>query len=70
MEFTHFVPTILYPVVTQEGVLEVLRQMKSKMAAGPDSIQSFLLKDCSINFARPLSGLFTLCLETGTFPMQ
>ena len=56
------------PSFSEGEVLASLKRLKGKLTAVPDMIPSFLLKDCSLVFARPLTALFNLCLSTETFP--
>lgn len=55
---------------TVEEVTTALKKLKGKLTAGPDSVPSFLLKDCGSVFAKPLTFIFNLCLRKATFPSQ
>ena len=62
------VPSFSLPYVSEELVLKYLKQFNSNLTNGPDGIPSFLLKDCSIIFVKPLAALFNLILKTNHFP--
>ena len=39
------------------------------MTTGPDEVQSFLLRDCAIVLARPLTIIFNLIINCDDFPI-
>lgn len=43
-------------------------RLRDRMTSGPDSIPSFVVKDCIRVFSTPLVSLFNLSLRTNTFP--
>ena len=55
-------------VVTKESVEEVLRSLKPNKAAGPDEVESRLLKECSTEIAPILCGLFRKSMDEGEVP--
>lgn len=61
-------PTLSVPIITEETVLKCLKKCKPKMTTGPDGIPSFLLRDCAIIFAKPLTILFNMSLKALCFP--
>lgn len=61
---------LLIDVFSEEEVLASLRKLRGKLTAGPDQIPSFLLKDCGLVLAKPLTIIFNLCLRTGIFPVK
>ncbi len=56
------------PLITNEDVVAACKKLKSKFTAGVDGIPAFLVKDCAVLFATPLTRLFNLCIQTGQFP--
>lgn len=68
LQVTCNVPQLSIPYITEEDVLKALKKFKNKLTTGPDGIPAFLLKDCAVIFALPLSIIFNLSLQTATFP--
>lgn len=62
------VPHLAIPLINEVDVLNALKLVKPKLTTGPDGIPAFLLKDCALLFAFPLSVIFSLSLQTATFP--
>lgn len=54
--------------IPEQVVTTALKQLKPKATVGADRIPAFVLKDCAIVFACPLTFLFNLSLQTSTFP--
>ena len=52
----------------ENRVFDLLRKMNANKAAGPDGLQSKLLKACAKGLAKPLSVLFHSCFKTGVIP--
>lgn len=61
-------PNIDIHSFTEEDIKRSISQLKNKMTAGHDQIPSFLVKDCSGVFIKPLTFLFNLALRTSVFP--
>jgi len=55
-------------IVTQDGVLKLLLDLKENKASGPDSIPSRVLKAAAEPVSHCLQLLFTASLQTGTVP--
>ena len=49
-------------------IFKLLRNMNTNKAAGPDNLQSKLLKSCSSGLAKPLSVLFNKFFKSGKLP--
>lgn len=60
---------ILHPVTYDETVC-ALKKLKNKMTSGSDDIPSFLVNDCAIVLAKPLTTIFNLCLKTNVYPQK
>ena len=54
--------------INENSVMEVLGKLNPNKACGPDGISNRLLKNCAHSLARPLTCLFTECLETQKYP--
>lgn len=52
----------------EHTVLKHLRKLKGKFTSGFDYVPSFLLKDCAMVLARPLTYIFNTILSNGLFP--
>ncbi|XP_030767047.1 uncharacterized protein LOC115890839 [Sitophilus oryzae] len=52
----------------ESDVLNALRKLKAKVTAGPDSVPSFIVRDCAAVFSKALTKIFNLALRTNTFP--
>ncbi|XP_045471763.1 uncharacterized protein LOC123678670 [Harmonia axyridis] len=64
-----FTQSLAIPEITEDDVLRSLKKCKANMTSGPDGIPSFLLKDCAIILARPLTLIFRLSLSVQCFPI-
>ena len=67
----HFPPndhTLMYSVITVEGVKNFLRNLYINKACGPDLISPCLLKEGATIIALPLSIIFNRSLEQGYVP--
>lgn len=53
---------------TEEDILLSLRSLKDNLVMGNDNIPSFILKDCAQVFVGPLHHIFTLSVQSSTFP--
>ena len=51
----------------EKMVFGLLRKMNANKAAGPDGIQSRLIKMCAKGLAKPLTTLFNKCFGTGKY---
>lgn len=49
-------------------IITASKKLKNKLTSGPDSIPSFIVKDCIGVLADPLQHIFNLILSTSTFP--
>ena len=56
------------PVITHDQVHGILRSMNVKKAGGPDGIPPRVLRECASALAPILVQLYSLCLNTNTFP--
>lgn len=54
--------------ITLEDVLWSIKKLRPKKSCGPDLIPPYILKGCGEIIAEPLLKLFTLSLDTNTFP--
>lgn len=54
--------------VTENEVCKAIQQLKPTMTAGPDSIPSFLVRDCATVLKKPLTAIFNLILKQSIFP--
>ena len=52
----------------EHKIFDLLRTMNANKAAGPDGLQSKLLKSCARGLAKPLSVLFGQCFALGKLP--
>ena len=57
------------PVITHDRVHGILKSMNVRKASGPDGIPPRVLRECASELAPVLVQLFTLCLNTNTFPL-
>ena len=53
-----------------DDIYNILRQINSSKAAGPDGIHGKVLKNCARTLAYPLSLLFNMSFSTGCIPMD
>ena len=61
-------PSMPEIVISQEGVLKLLKDLKENKASGPDNIPSRVLKVAAEPVSLCLQLLFTASLRTGTVP--
>ena len=61
-------PSMPETVISQEGVLKLLKDLKENKASGPDNIPSWVLKVAAEPVSICLQHLFTASLRTGTVP--
>ncbi|KAJ3643854.1 hypothetical protein Zmor_026539 [Zophobas morio] len=54
--------------ITENDVLKAIYNLKNSCVAGIDKIPSFLIKDCSAVFLKPLCYIFKLCIKNAIFP--
>ena len=54
----------------EKNVFDLLRKMNANKAAGPDGIQSKLIKMCAQGLAKPLTKLFNVSFKTGKIPKK
>src|ERR1700755_1883082 len=56
------------PVITHDRVHGILKTMNVRKASGPDGIPPRVLRECASKLAPVLVQLYSLCLNTNTFP--
>ena len=56
------------PPVMEDELVGILSKSKNKLTSGADMIPSFLLRDCKLILAKPLSIIINLSIRTSTFP--
>ena len=54
--------------ISHLDVIKIISSFKQKRSSGWDEIPIFILKKCSVQFAKPLAYLVNLSFESGTFP--
>ena len=54
--------------ISTAGIQELLREVDTKKAPGPDNIPAWVLKHCATEIAPILSRLFSQSLNTGHIP--
>ena len=54
--------------LSESTVLGLLKKMNYNKAAGPDGIQSKIMKYCAKCLAKPLTIIFNKCFESGSLP--
>ena len=54
--------------ISQDDILQALKNLKPNSCAGLDGIPAFFIKDCSSVLIEPLYILFNKCIRTGKFP--
>lgn len=54
--------------VSYDEVYERLRELKDDSSSGPDGIPPIVLKNCAFSLTIPLTVLFHISLQSGTFP--
>ncbi|KAJ3644314.1 hypothetical protein Zmor_026980 [Zophobas morio] len=57
-----------FPLICEDDLTSVMERFSNKCTSGDDLIPSFLIRDCRLVFAKPLSILFNLAIKTCTFP--
>ncbi|GJQ83049.1 hypothetical protein Trydic_g20063 [Trypoxylus dichotomus] len=55
-------------ILSESDILSAIKSLKNKLTSGCDQVSSFVLKDFSLIFLRPLLSIFNLILRTSTFP--
>lgn len=55
--------------ISEKDVYSTLKNFKNSFTMGPDSIPSFLLRDCATVFVQPLVYLYNLIIKTSIFPV-
>ena len=63
-------PTLGNIVVSETGVLQLLKKLKPNKASGPDNISPRVLKELAEQLSKPLSELFQHSITTGDVPHQ
>ena len=63
-------PTLPDIIITEKGVLKMLKKLNPNKAAGPDKISPRVLKELAEPVCRPLTTLFQHSINTGTVPRQ
>ena len=66
--FTKVNNTVSVTYISEDEIIGELKRMKNSMTSRPDSIPSFLLKDCAHVLSKPLSHIFNIMLKSSTFP--
>ena len=56
--------------VSERKVTKAIKHLKVSPTAGPDSIPSFLMKDCATILCKPLTIIFNLILKTSTYSQK
>jgi hypothetical protein len=54
--------------VSEAEVINIIKSLKSKNAAGYNGISSKILKQCAHKTIKPLTHIYSLSLTTGVFP--
>ena len=55
-------------IITEAGVLKIIKGLNAHKACGYDGISNQLLKRCCYSIAHPLTLLFNKCMSEGIFP--
>ncbi|XP_063915315.1 uncharacterized protein LOC135131472 [Zophobas morio] len=55
-------------VISEDDVSRAIKLLKDSQVAGDDQVPSFLVKDCSNVFVKPLMHIFNIILKTSCFP--
>ena len=58
------------PVISQDRVYGILSSLKVRKAGGPDGIPPRVLRECAFELSPTLVRLYSLCLQTSTFPLS
>ena len=64
----HPYPTMPPILISTVGIQELLKEVDTKKAPGPDNIPAWVLKHCATEIAPILSKLFSQSLNTGHIP--
>ncbi len=56
--------------IKENEVLKLLCKLDTSKATGPDNVSNVFLKKCAVSLAKPLSMIFNLSLQTGSFPTK
>ena len=56
------------PKFSPQQILDILNQLQSNKATGPDGIGNFILQATAVSISNPLCKLFNYCLTKQTFP--
>ena len=65
-----FYPCVCDPVITLDGVVKLLQDLKSSKASGPDMIPNRVLKEAAVETAPFLVLLFQASLDQGILPKE
>lgn len=63
-----YMDNILIDSISENEIIAAAKKLKNKMTSGPDSIPSFVVRDCIGSLVNPMNILFNLALKTTTFP--
>ena len=56
------------PQFWPQQILDILNQLQSNKATGPDGIGNFILQATAVSIFNPICKLFNYCLTRQTFP--
>ncbi len=56
--------------INELDVYELLTSLDMTKATGPDNISNIFLKKCAVGLSKPLSIIFNMSIQTGTFPKK
>ncbi len=65
-----YYPKIPHLIIQEKDVYNILSELDTTKATGPDNISNIFLKKCAISLAKPLCQIFNLSIKTGTFPTK
>ena len=54
--------------VSDEDILEGMKEIKTDSACGPDGMPAILLKECAASLCEPLKIIWTESMKTGIVP--
>ena len=57
-------------LISESQLLRYINDLKPNRCAGPDDIPTVLVKECKMPLLQPLLHIYTLSLQTGTFPVK
>jgi len=60
--------TIFIEPVTENEVIQVIKDLKNNSSVGFDETPTFLVKQCLCHFIKPLVHIYNISFLTGTFP--